>query len=289
MSKHENLFTALGSWWQSRRPPTPLRRFARWMLPNGGTLLLVLALILTQRVWARPLPQAVSAPGPSATTVNYQGRLGDADGNPLTDIYAMTFALYDAASGGSSVWGPESHPTVQVSAGLFSVGLGSQTAGGIPTSTWDGDRYLEITVDGETLSPRELLRSVPVAGLALTVPQMRILRQDDTTNELADRVVQTGWGHIQGDGSPGITEPVTFGAPFAEPPVVVVTFLGGTEQPPTAIGDFAGIDVENFKVWVVVPAAITTTGFQVQISRNLDNFAPTWYYGYSWVAIGTQP
>ena len=65
--------------------------------------------------------------------------------------------------------------------------------------------------------------------------------------------------------------------------------LGGTEQPPTAIGDFAGIDVENFKVWVVVPAAITTTGFQVQISRNLDNFAPTWYYGYSWVAIGTQP
>jgi len=40
--------------------------------------------------------------------------------------------------------------------------LGSQTSGGIPTSTWNGDRYLEITVGGETLSPRELIRSVPI-------------------------------------------------------------------------------------------------------------------------------
>jgi len=68
------------------------------------------------------------------------------------------------------VWGPESHAAVPVSDGLFSVGLGGQTSGGIPTSTWNGDRYLEITVGGETLSPRELIRSVPIAGMALTVP-----------------------------------------------------------------------------------------------------------------------
>jgi hypothetical protein len=48
--------------------------------------------------------------------------------------------------------------------------LGSKTSGGIPTTTWDGDRYLEITVGGETLEPRELIRSVPIAGMALTVP-----------------------------------------------------------------------------------------------------------------------
>jgi hypothetical protein len=48
--------------------------------------------------------------------------------------------------------------------------LGSQTSGGIPTTTWNGDRYLEITVGGETLEPRELIRSVPIAGMALTVP-----------------------------------------------------------------------------------------------------------------------
>ncbi len=154
--------------------PSRLRHFLRWLTPNGGTLLLVVALIATARVWAKPLAIPASAPGPSATTVNYQGRLADSGGTPLDGSYGMTFALYDAAIGGNLVWGPESHAAVPVSDGLFSVGLGSQTSGGIPTSVWNGDRYLEITVGGETLSPRELIRSVPIAGMALTLPDHTI-------------------------------------------------------------------------------------------------------------------
>jgi hypothetical protein len=153
--------------------PGRLRRFVQWLTPNGGTLLLVTALILTQNVWAKPLMSTLSAPGPSATTVNYQGRLADSGGAPLDGTYGMRFALYDTAIDGNLVWGPEVHDAVPVSDGLFSVGLGSQTSGGIPTSTWNGDRYLEITVGGETLSPRELIRSVPIAGMALTVPDGR--------------------------------------------------------------------------------------------------------------------
>jgi hypothetical protein len=292
MREQRNLLLTLGEWWERRRSqgnrsPSPMARLLRWLTPNGGTLLLVLVLLLTQHAGAGP--QAVAhAPGPSATTVNYQGRLADAAGNPLTGIYGMSFALYDAATGGTLVWGPEDH-TVQVSAGLFAVGLGSQTAGGIPTSVWDGERYLEIAVNLETLAPRELLRGVPLAGLALTVPQMRILRQDNTANSLQDRVVQSGWGFIQGDSSPGITETITFGSAFAEPPVIVVTFLGGAGVPPTSIADFTGIAVDSQKVWVVVPTAISTTGFEVQINRNVDIFEPTYYYGYSWVAIGSAP
>jgi hypothetical protein len=147
-----------------------LRRTLRWFVPNGGTLLLVAVLVLTANVWAKPLTSPAAAPGSSATTVNYQGRLADPTGNPKNGTFGMTFALYDASTGGSLVWGPESHAAVPVSDGLFSVGLGSQTSGGIPTSTWNGDRYLEITVGGETLSPRELIRSVPIAGMALTLP-----------------------------------------------------------------------------------------------------------------------
>jgi hypothetical protein len=150
--------------------PNHRRHILRWFVPNGGTLLLVGILILTANVWAKPLTSPAAAPGPSATTVNYQGRLADNGGTPLDGTYGMTFALYDASTGGSLVWGPESHAAVLVSDGLFSVGLGSQTSGGIPTSVWNGDRYLEITVGGETLSPRELIRSVPIAGMALTVP-----------------------------------------------------------------------------------------------------------------------
>jgi hypothetical protein len=147
-----------------------LRHLLHWLTPNGGTLLLIAVLILTQNVWARTAQSTANAPGPSATTVNYQGRLADSGGTPLDGSYGMSFALYDAVADGSMVWGPENHTAVPVSDGLFSVGLGSQTSGGIPTNVWDGDRYLEITVGGETLSPRELIRSVPIAGMALTVP-----------------------------------------------------------------------------------------------------------------------
>ena len=183
MNEQKGFFTKLGELIDARHggqrhaliqdtqsQPGRLRRFLRWLMPNGGTLLLVAALIVTAQVWAKPLTGPASAPGPSATTVNYQGRLADSGGAPLDGSYGMTFALYDAATDGSLVWGPESHAAVPVSGGLFSVGLGSQTSGGIPTTTWGGDRYLEIAVGGETLSPRELIRSVPIAGMALTVP-----------------------------------------------------------------------------------------------------------------------
>ncbi len=150
--------------------PNRLRRFLRWLTPNGGTLLLIVALIATAQVWAKPLTSPTNAPGPSATTVNYQGRLADSGGTPLDGPYGMSFSLWDADTDGSLVWGPEGHAAVPVSEGLFSVGLGSQTSGGIPTNVWNGDRYLEITVGSETLSPRELIRSVPIAGMALTVP-----------------------------------------------------------------------------------------------------------------------
>jgi hypothetical protein len=162
-----------------------LNRIVRWFIPNGGTLLLVIALIATAQVWARPLASPTSAPGPSATTVNYQGRLSDSDGVPLDGTYGMSFALYDAATDGSLVWGPEEHTAVEVSDGLFSVGLGSKTSGGIPTTTWNGDRYLEITVSGETLAPRELIRSVPIAGMALTVPDGAIGSSQIASNSIS--------------------------------------------------------------------------------------------------------
>jgi len=164
--------------------PGRLSRVLRWLTPNGGTLLLIAALIATAQVWARPLASPASAPGPSATTVNYQGRLADSGGTPLDGTYGMSFSLWDASSGGNLIWGPESHAAVPVAEGLFSVGLGSQTSGGIPTSVWNGDRYLEITVGGETLSPRELIRSVPIAGMALTVPDGAI-----GTDQIADGAV----------------------------------------------------------------------------------------------------
>jgi hypothetical protein len=272
---------------KNKSEPSYLSRTLHWLTPNGGTLLLIAILLLTQNAWARP-EASPTAPGPSATTVNYQGRLADSGGAPLDGSYGMSFSLWDAPSGGSLVWGPESHAAVPVSEGLFSVGLGSQTGGGIPTSVWNGDRYLEITVGGETLAPRELIRSVPIAGMALVASKLSVGRQNDTVNSTDDRTMMAGWGYIQGNGTPGITEQVNFGFAFAEPPIVVVTFLGGSTSLPSGIGNFQ-FDAAEQKVFTVVPDNITASGFRIGISRNAHLFAPTAYYGYSWIAIGAVP
>ena len=177
--------------------PGWLRWLSRHIVPNIGTLLLVAVLILTQQVWAEPLLGTANVPGPSANTVNYQGRLADDAGTPLDGSYGMSFALYDAPTNGNLVWGPEAHDAVPVTDGLFSVGLGSVTP--IPTSTWNGDVYLEVTVGGETLEPRELIRSVPIAGMALTVQDGAI-----GTSQLAPGSVTNSQTVVVGPGAGAI-------------------------------------------------------------------------------------
>jgi hypothetical protein len=165
-------------------------RFLFSQLTHTAITLSVLALLLVgaRQVGAlnRVLAPAAQTMGDSFSTFNYQGRLADTSGQPEDGTFAMSFAIYDAATDGNLIWGPEEH-TVEVSDGLFSVGLGSKTTGGIPTSVWRGDRYLEITVNNEALAPRELLRGQPVSHLALDVVAGTI-----TSTHLMDGAVTTG-------------------------------------------------------------------------------------------------
>jgi hypothetical protein len=94
-------------------------------------------------------------------TMNYQGYLTDSGGSPLNGAYDMVFRLYDAASGGTMEWGPESHKDVLVNDGLFQVTLGSNVA--LYPRYFDEALYLEVQVEGTTLTPRQPLRAVPYA------------------------------------------------------------------------------------------------------------------------------
>jgi hypothetical protein len=89
--------------------------------------------------------------------VNYQGRLTDDAGNPITGTRDMTFAIYDAEIGGTQFWS-ESQTGVQITDGLFNVILGSLT----PISNIPGgpDCYLEISIAGAPVTPRIQLVSV---------------------------------------------------------------------------------------------------------------------------------
>ncbi len=94
--------------------------------------------------------------------INYQGRLTDntPQQNPISGTVAMEFRIYDAQVGGTLLWS-ETWSSVQVNNGFFSVLLGSQGTP-IPDSVFTGgvDRYLEIVVNGEVLTPRQRIGKV---------------------------------------------------------------------------------------------------------------------------------
>jgi hypothetical protein len=172
---------------QPIRQPGRLRRFVRWLTPNGGALLLVALLIATQGVWARNLPAPAAPTATSTGTIAYQGRLADAGGAPLTGTYTMIFRIYNAATGSVPLWTEQwtGSNSVQVSDGLFNVMLGSMTAISQTMITGNNNLWLGITVgsDDEML-PRVQLGSVPFAVQALTVPDNSI-----TAAKIADGTV----------------------------------------------------------------------------------------------------
>ena len=94
-------------------------------------------------------------------TMNYQGRLTDLSGNPVTNgNYSIVFRMYAVADGGTAFWTSD-RMTVSVVDGLFSVKLGP-FAGNMFSS--DSSRWLGITVEGDDeISPRTQLVSVPYA------------------------------------------------------------------------------------------------------------------------------
>ncbi len=112
---------------------------------------------------------------PSNTLFSYQGQLLNAAGSPITQTAVpITFRLYQVASAGTPCW--IENRTVDVQNGLFNVLLGQITA--LNSSCLAGDVYLELVVNGETLSPRERLTSVVHAVEASTLPNGAATRGD---------------------------------------------------------------------------------------------------------------
>ncbi len=91
--------------------------------------------------------------------VNYQGKLTDPDGVAYEGILTVTFTIYDAETGGTALW--TENQDVEITRGLFDVQLG--TFSPLTEEVFTGERYLEISVGAESLSPRQLFTSVPYA------------------------------------------------------------------------------------------------------------------------------
>ncbi len=98
--------------------------------------------------------------------INYQGELTDANGVPQAGVTVdITFMLYQQPTGGVFDW-KETHTGITTdSNGRFNVILNSAAAAGdldnlIQTNT---GLWLEVTINNETLSPRQRLASVSYA------------------------------------------------------------------------------------------------------------------------------
>ena len=90
--------------------------------------------------------------------INFQAQLEGTE----TTTASVTFTIFDAASGGNQEW-TETYPSLAIQNGRIQVLLGSNQSLPADLFASNGDRYLAITVNGETLSPRTRLTSVAYA------------------------------------------------------------------------------------------------------------------------------
>jgi hypothetical protein len=94
---------------------------------------------------------------PLGTSFTYQGRL-NSGGTPANGSFNMTFTLFDAATGGTQIGAPVSISNVAVANGLFTVTLDFGA-----TAFAGEERWLQIAVNGTSLSPRQKLTATPYA------------------------------------------------------------------------------------------------------------------------------
>lgn len=146
------------------------------MKRNAILVLSILALLfsIAGQYFARTVnsqdivPQSAQAvESPTNTLFSYQGQIMDTSGNPINNAaMPMSFRLYNVLSGGAACW--SENQSVNIQNGQFNVLIGQVNA--ISASCLSGDVYLEIVVNGETLTPRELLTSAAHAVEADTLP-----------------------------------------------------------------------------------------------------------------------
>jgi len=142
---------------ESRKEKSLMKlRIARLVV---ATLSLVLS--LTALIVAQTSTQAASA---LPRLVRFGGTIKDLNGNPLTGVVGVTFALYSEPSGDASLWLETQNVTAD-SNGHYVVLLGSTKHEGLPAELFTSEqaRWVGVQVSGQAEQPRVLLVSAAYA------------------------------------------------------------------------------------------------------------------------------
>ena len=109
--------------------------------------------------------------------ISYQGLITKADGSPTDDgSYEILFKVYGTADGGEAVW--SENQEVTVNNGIISTILGNTN----PFTVIPPEAFLELTVAGSTLSPRQVLTSVFYSVLSDTSAYAKTANYDSLSN-----------------------------------------------------------------------------------------------------------
>lgn len=169
--------------------------------------------------------------GTSETTFTYQGELKE-NGGPANGSYDMSFSLWDEDAGGNQVGVTVDQQDVQVSQGRFTVQLDMGA-----NAFNNGQRWLQITVGGFTLVPRQPITRSPYSiqtrgifvdenhnvGIGTSNPQRPL---DIESEEAIMRLSTT-------DGSPNTVSKLQFksvNAPGIFTPLGVIEFVSQDDE-----------------------------------------------------------
>jgi hypothetical protein len=133
--------------------------------------------------------------------VSYQGKVNDSAGEALTGTYQMIFRLYDFEAS-APMWAEQQ--TVNITGGIYTVYLGAGAnivGGGLAAALFSaGDRWLEVEIQGEVLSPRQQLSSVVYAFRAEEADHAMTADDADTLDGLdSTQFLGAAGGELQGD------------------------------------------------------------------------------------------
>ncbi|MBZ0223583.1 MAG: hypothetical protein IT467_06395 [Dokdonella sp.] len=104
---------------------------------------------------------AIASAAPQIPDFVYQGRL-EQSGVPANGNFDLSFRLYDAASGGNQLGATINQADYPVTDGLFSVSLAFPGA-------FSGEQlYLEVSVEGTPMLPRQAVATAPVSQFTLS-------------------------------------------------------------------------------------------------------------------------
>jgi hypothetical protein len=208
-------------------------------------------------------------------SLNYQGQLTDLSDVAQTGNANLAFELYDAPVGGNLLWNQVA-TSVPLTRGLFNVDLDLSTGGLSRTvATMNGSMYLQVTANGQLLSPR---KPILASMFALNSDRLQGYAAGNGPNMVP---ILDGTGRLN---------PSTVSAPF---PLAV----SGTGGPNTDAVSVYNIDPSAGEVGLRASAAAAAVSASASVAGGAgvlgyaalpDNAASTGVWGLATTGVGVR-